>query len=72
MCASPASPRQAPPIWIGGGLVSRQTKHAPAFAISGIGQFWEDESRRDRKCGGVQLRALRLNRQKLPEKPLTP
>ena len=35
MCASPASPRQAHPIWIGGGLVSRQTKHAPASAISG-------------------------------------
>ena len=36
-------------------------------------QFWEEESRRDRKCGvSVRLRALRLNRQKLPEKPLTP
>ena len=34
MCASPASPRQAQPIWIGGGLASRQTKHAPASAIS--------------------------------------
>jgi hypothetical protein len=30
MCASPASPLQAHPDWIGAGLVSRHMKQAPA------------------------------------------
>ncbi len=32
MCASPLSPRQAQPDWMGGGLVSRQMMHAPPSA----------------------------------------
>jgi hypothetical protein len=53
MCASPLSPRHAQPDWMGGGLVSRQMKHAPPSAAIFLCQSPSAQAD-EGKCGQYQ------------------